>query len=72
MLDAWEMRSAYGILFRKLEGPRPLERPKHRWEDDIRMDLREIGWKGIEWMHLSQDRVQWWALVHVVINLQVP
>jgi hypothetical protein len=43
----------------------------HRWED-IRMDLREIGWEGAEWMHLAQDRDQWQAAVNMVINLQVP
>jgi hypothetical protein len=45
---------------------------KHRWEDNIRMNIREIGWGGVDWMHLYQDRNQWWALVNTVMNLLVP
>jgi hypothetical protein len=65
------MRNAY-ILVRKTEGKRPLERPRCRWEDNIRMDLREIGLEGVDWMHLAYDMDQLWALVNVVMNLQVP
>jgi hypothetical protein len=53
------MRNAYNILVGKSEGRRSLRRPKHRWEDNIKMDLREIGWEGVDWMHLAQDRDQW-------------
>jgi hypothetical protein len=49
-----EVRNAYSILFGKPDRKRPLGRPRHRWKD-IRMDLREIGWEGEEWMHLAQD-----------------
>jgi hypothetical protein len=54
----------------KPEGKRPLRRLKSRWEDGIRMDVREIGW-GVEWIHLAQDRNRWQALVKTVMNLQV-
>jgi hypothetical protein len=47
-------------------------RPRRRWEDNIRMDLREIGWEGVDWIHLAQDRDQWWALVNTVMNFGVP
>jgi hypothetical protein len=65
-------RSAYRILVGKPEGKRPLGRPRRRWEDNIRMDLREIGWGGLEWINLAQDRDQWRALVNTVMNLRVP
>jgi hypothetical protein len=66
-----KMRKAYKILDRKSEGKRPCERPRHRWEDNIKMDLREIGWKGVDWIHLFQDQDWWQALVNIVINLKV-
>jgi hypothetical protein len=66
------MRNAYRILVGKPEGKRPLVRPRHRWEDNIRMDLGEIGCGGMEWTDLAQDRDQWRALVNMVMNLQVP
>jgi hypothetical protein len=56
----------------KPEGKGPLGRPRRRWEDNIRMDLREIGWGGMDWIDLAQDRDQWSALVNMVMNLQVP
>jgi hypothetical protein len=56
----------------KPEGKRPLERPKCRWVDNIKTDLREIGWDGMEWIYLAQDRDQWRALVITAINLRVP
>jgi hypothetical protein len=56
-------------LVGKPEGKRPLERLWHRWEDGVRMDLGEIGWGDVEWIHLAQDRDQWWALMNVVMNL---
>jgi hypothetical protein len=65
-----EKRNAYRILVGKLERKRPLGR--HRWEDNIRMDLREIGWGGMDLIDLAQDRDQWRALVNTVMNLWVP
>jgi hypothetical protein len=59
-------------MFRKDGGKRPLRRPGHRWEDNIRMDLRETWWKGVGWMHVAQDRDEWQALVDTVMNLWVP
>jgi hypothetical protein len=53
-----EKRNAYKILVGKPEGKRPLVRPRYRWEDNIRMDLREIDWGGISWIHLAQDKDQ--------------
>jgi hypothetical protein len=55
----------------KPEGKRPLGRPRRRWED-IRIDLREIGWGGMDWIDLAQDRDQWRALMNMVMNLRVP
>jgi hypothetical protein len=63
-------RNAYRILVGKPEGKRPLGRPRSRWED-IRMDLREIGWGGMEWIDLEY-RDQWRALVNTVMNLRIP
>jgi hypothetical protein len=67
-----EKRNAYRILVGNPEGKRPLGRPRRRWEDNIRMDLREIGWGGMNWIYLAHDRVQWRALVNTVMNLWVP
>jgi hypothetical protein len=64
-----ERRNSYGILVGKPEGKRQLRRPRHSWEVNIRMDLRGMGWEGVDWMHLVQDRDQWWTLVNTV-NLQ--
>jgi len=55
-----EMRSAYSIFVRKLEGKRRVGRPRRRGEDDIRMDYMEIGWEDVYWMRLAEDRNQWW------------
>jgi hypothetical protein len=57
-----QMRNGYNILFKKCKGNRPLRRPKHKWEGNITMDLREIVLVGGDWMHLAQDRDQKWAL----------
>jgi hypothetical protein len=56
----------------KLEGKRLLGRPRSRWEDDIKIDHREIGWGGMDWIHMAQDRDQWQALVNMVTNIRVP
>jgi hypothetical protein len=67
------MRNAYNILVRKPKGKRPLRRPRCRWEDNILMDLREIGCRGVDWIHLTQDRDQWGGtVVNTVMNLWVP
>jgi hypothetical protein len=59
-------------LVQKLEGRRPHRTPRCKWEDNIRMDLREKGWVGVDWIYLAQDRNWWWALVNTVRNLWVP
>jgi hypothetical protein len=66
-----ERRNAYSILAEKPEGKRPLGRPRGRWVDNIKMDLREIGWNGVDWIDLAQDRDQWRASVNTVMNLRV-
>jgi hypothetical protein len=58
------------ILVGKPEGKRPLGRPRRRWVDNIKMDLREIGWDGVDWIDLAQDRDQWRALVNTVMNVR--
>jgi hypothetical protein len=63
--------NAYSILVVKPEGKRLLGRPMQKWKDNIRINLRDMGWEGVDWMHLPQDRDQWWDLVNVVMNLQV-
>jgi hypothetical protein len=67
-----EGRSVYRVLVGKPEGNRPLGRPTRRWEDNIKMDLREIGIDGVNWIQLTQDRVQWRAFVNTVMNFRVP
>jgi hypothetical protein len=67
-----EVRNVYKILVTEPEGKRPLGRPRHRWEDYTKMDLREIGWEGVDWLHLAQDGDKWRAVVNVVMNLWVP
>jgi hypothetical protein len=66
-----EKRNAYSILVGKPEGRRPLGRPRCRWVDNIKMDLREIGWDGVHWVDLAQDRDHLRALVNTVMNLRV-
>jgi hypothetical protein len=67
-----EKRNACRILVGKPEGRRPLVRPKRRWVDNIKMDLGEIGWDGVDWVDLAQDGDHWRALVNTVMNLRVP
>jgi hypothetical protein len=56
----------------KPEGKRPIGRPRRRWVDNVKMDLLEIGWGGVDWIGLAQDRDKWRALVNAVMNLRVP
>jgi hypothetical protein len=63
---------AYNILVRKPEGKRPLTRPRHKWEDITRMDLREAEWEVMDWILLDQDRDKWHALVNTVMKLWLP
>jgi len=66
-----EGRGVHRVLVWKPEGKRPLGRPRHTWEDNIKMDLREVGGGG-DWMELPQDRDRWRALVNTVMNFRVP
>jgi hypothetical protein len=67
-----EGRGVYRVLVGKPEAKRPLGRPRHRWEDNIKLDLREIGIDGANWILMAQDMVQWRAFVNMVMNLRVP
>jgi hypothetical protein len=67
-----EVRGVYRVLVGRPEGKRPLERPRGRWEDNIKMDLREIGIVRVNWIRLVQNRVQWRAFVNTVMNLRIP
>jgi hypothetical protein len=67
-----EVRGAYNILVGKPERRRPLGRPRRRWEDNIKMDLTEIGFGDVDWIHLAQDRDMWRAPVNTVMSLRVP
>jgi len=64
------MGNAYNILVRKPERKKPLERSRRRWEDNLRIDLMEIGWEGMNWIHLAQDRDQWRVIVNTLMSLQ--
>ena len=66
-----EGRGVHSVLVGTPEGKRPLGRPRRRWEDNIKMDLREVGW-GEDWMEMAQDRDRWRALVNIVVNFRVP
>ena len=67
-----ERRGIYRVSVGKPEGKRPVGRPRLRWEDNIKMDLQEVGCKGMDWIDLSQDRDSWRTLVNAVMNLRVP
>jgi hypothetical protein len=72
---AWHVTrigNAYKILVGKAEGKRPVGRPRRRWVDSIKIDLRETDWDGMVWADLAQDRDQWRALLNTVMNLRVP
>jgi hypothetical protein len=66
-----DVRGAYNILVGRPEERRPLGRPRHRCEDNIKLDLREIGFRDMDWIHWTQDSDRWWALVNTVMNLRV-
>jgi hypothetical protein len=73
MWRAWgKVRGAYNILVRRPEERRPLGRPRRRWEDNIKIDLREIGFGDVDWIDLAQGRDRWRALVNTVMNIRVP
>jgi hypothetical protein len=67
-----EGRGAYRILVGRPEGRRPFGRRRRRWEDNIKMDLQEVRWEGVDWIDMAQDRDRWRDLVNTVMNLRVP
>jgi hypothetical protein len=67
-----ERRDAYSVLVGKPEGRRPLGRPEHRWEDNIKMDIREVVWVGMDWIDVAEDRDRWRAVVNEVMKLWDP
>jgi hypothetical protein len=67
-----EGRDVYRVLVGRPEGKRPLGRPRRKWEDNIKMNLRKIGIDGVNWIQLAQDRVQWRACVNTLMNVRVP
>jgi hypothetical protein len=66
----WERRGIYRVLVGKREGKKPLGRPRRRWEDNTKMDLQEVGWVGMDWIDLSEDRDRLWG--NAIMNLRVP
>jgi hypothetical protein len=67
-----EKRNAYRILVGNQDGKRPLGRPRRRWVDNIKMDLREIQWDSVDWIEVAQDRIEWMARVNTVLKFRVP
>jgi len=73
MWHVWGRGEVYtGFWWGTSDGKRPLGRPGHRWEDNIKMDLKEVGCGGKDWIDLAQDKDRWQSLVNVVMNIQVP
>jgi hypothetical protein len=68
----WGDEKLYKILVGNPEGKRPLGRYRHRWEDNIKMDLGDMGLVGVDWIHLTKDMDQWWVLVNTIMNLRIP
>jgi hypothetical protein len=66
-----EKKNAYKVLAGKSEGNRPLGKPRRWWENNIKIDLREIGWGGMDWIHLVQEREHWRALMNMLMSLRV-
>jgi hypothetical protein len=66
-----EMRNLYKVLVREPEGKKPLGRTRSRWKYSINLDIMEMGWEGVDWIHLVQERDQWRAVVKTVTNLRV-
>jgi hypothetical protein len=71
-ISAQRLSERIVVTVNEPEGRRPLGRPRHRWEDNIKMDFQEVGYGGMDWIELAQDRDRWRALVNAVMNLQVP
>jgi hypothetical protein len=67
-----ERSCVYSVLVWKPKGKRPFGRPRRKWEDNIKMDLQEVGWGLMNWIELAQNRDRWWALVNTAMNLRVP
>jgi hypothetical protein len=67
-----EKRGVYRVLVGKLEGKKPLGRPRRRWKDSIKTDLQEVGCGGMDWIEVAQDRDRWRAVVNTVMNLRFP
>jgi hypothetical protein len=67
-----DRRGTYGVLVVKSEGKRPLRRSRHGWENNIKIDVQEVGCEGMDWIDLSKDRDRWWSLVNVIMNLRFP
>jgi len=64
-------RVVYTVLVGKPEGKRPHGRPRRRWEDNIKMDVQEVGYGGMDWIDVAQNRDRWWAVVNAVMNLRI-
>jgi hypothetical protein len=67
-----QRRGLHRVLMEKHKGKKTHGRSRHKWDDNIKMDLQEVGCEGMDWIELAQDRNRWWALVNAVINLRIP